>query len=209
MGTRNLTAVKIDGEYKIAQYGQWDGYPGGQGMTCLNFLRETMDEDKFKAALRKCTFITNKELSDLWSKYTDSKDGWVTIEEADRMKRDYPEFSRDTGAGILELVQNSDGMELQNEIAFAADSVFCEWAWVIDFDERTFEGYKGFNKEPLTENDRFYFLKDYENDGYYGVKLAAKFSLNNLPTDEEFLDAFNKPQQDMFKSATPNKEETK
>ena len=50
MGTRNLTAVMIDGEYKVAQYGQWDGYPSGQGLTCLHFLRETMDEDKFKAA---------------------------------------------------------------------------------------------------------------------------------------------------------------
>ena len=26
MGTRNLTAVFMDGEYKVAQYGQWDGY---------------------------------------------------------------------------------------------------------------------------------------------------------------------------------------
>lgn len=31
MGTRNLTAVYIDGEYKVAQYGQWDGYPEGPG----------------------------------------------------------------------------------------------------------------------------------------------------------------------------------
>ena len=27
MGTRNLTCVFKDGEYKVAQYGQWDGYP--------------------------------------------------------------------------------------------------------------------------------------------------------------------------------------
>lgn len=27
MGTRHLTAVVIDGDYKVAQYGQWDGYP--------------------------------------------------------------------------------------------------------------------------------------------------------------------------------------
>lgn len=31
MGTRNLTAVYLDGEYKIAQYGQWDGYPKDKG----------------------------------------------------------------------------------------------------------------------------------------------------------------------------------
>ena len=36
MGTRNLTKV-IDknGVIKVAQYGQWDGYPAGQGVTAL------------------------------------------------------------------------------------------------------------------------------------------------------------------------------
>lgn len=26
MGTRNLTIVYSNGEYKVAQYGQWDGF---------------------------------------------------------------------------------------------------------------------------------------------------------------------------------------
>ena len=43
MGTRNLTAVYLDGQYKVAQYGQWDGYPEGQGITALTFLRDKMD----------------------------------------------------------------------------------------------------------------------------------------------------------------------
>ena len=37
MTTRSLTAVKINGEYKIAQYGYYDGYPSGQGVTILKF----------------------------------------------------------------------------------------------------------------------------------------------------------------------------
>ena len=48
MGTRNLTAVYIDGEYKVAQYGQWDGYPEGQGMTALTFLRDKMDTNSLR-----------------------------------------------------------------------------------------------------------------------------------------------------------------
>ena len=39
MGTRNLTIVHKNGEYKVAQYGQWDGYPEGLGATLLNFLK--------------------------------------------------------------------------------------------------------------------------------------------------------------------------
>lgn len=41
MGTRHLIAAVIDGEYKIAQYGQWDGDPEGQGLTVLDFLLKT------------------------------------------------------------------------------------------------------------------------------------------------------------------------
>ena len=47
MTTRSLTAVKVDGEYKIAQYGHYDGYPLGQGIYVLKFLLEDMKKDKF------------------------------------------------------------------------------------------------------------------------------------------------------------------
>ena len=40
MGTRNLTIVYSNGEYKVAQYGQWDGYPEGLGVQLLKYLRE-------------------------------------------------------------------------------------------------------------------------------------------------------------------------
>lgn len=40
MGTRNLTMVKYNGEIKVAQYGQYDGYPSGQGLTALRLCRD-------------------------------------------------------------------------------------------------------------------------------------------------------------------------
>lgn len=192
MGTRNLTAVKIDGQYKVAQYGQWDGYPEGQGMTCLHFLREKMDADQFKQSLRKASFIDPKDLNALWKEYGADDNGMVSLDDMDRMKRDHPEFSRDTGAEILELVQNHpEGMQLQDELEFAADGLFCEWAWVIDFDTGTFEAFTGYNRtKPLTPEDRFYFLRDKEDDGYHGVTLVAKWSLDSLPSDEDFIAAF-------------------
>ena len=58
MGTRSLIAVQLDGEYKIAQYSQWDGYPEGQGLGCLNFLKTCMVEYKFQAMLRNLKIIS-------------------------------------------------------------------------------------------------------------------------------------------------------
>ena len=40
MGTRNLTKVIMNGDVVVAHYGQWVGYPAGQGITAFNFLKE-------------------------------------------------------------------------------------------------------------------------------------------------------------------------
>lgn len=40
MGTRNLTCIVKDGEYKVAKYCQWDGYPSGKGLDLLHILKE-------------------------------------------------------------------------------------------------------------------------------------------------------------------------
>lgn len=192
MGTRNLTAVFIDGEYKVAQYGQWDGYPEGQGMTVLHFLRDEMEEDEFKEAVRNSSFIDPQKLTKLLERYGMNKCGLMTLNDAERMKKDYPELSRDTGAKILSFIQDRpSGVKLNNNIGFAADSLFCEWAWVIDFDAGTFEAYEGFNQEgPLEEGDRFFFLNAQAEDGYYPVKKVAEWKLDSLPSDEDFLAAF-------------------
>lgn len=46
MGTRNLTIVHSNGEYKVAQYGQQDGYPEGLGAQQLNMTNTEMDTIK-------------------------------------------------------------------------------------------------------------------------------------------------------------------
>lgn len=67
---------------------------------------------------------------------------------------------------------------------------------MIDFDKRTFEVYQGFNKEPLTPEDRFYELREYEELPYHGVKLVKSWSLDKLPTNEEFVSALEKEDEE-------------
>ncbi len=187
MGTRSLIAVQLDGEYKIAQYSQWDGYPDGQGLDCLNFLCTYMVEHKFKQELRNLKMIqTEEQMNAISSLY---KDGTY-----------FPEFDRDTGSKILELVQDGKTTSgcVANNIGFAAccDCFGCEYAWVIDLDKRTFEAYEGYNQTLLEENDRFYFLQLYRKpDGYYPVRKVAEWSLSNLPAKDEFLNAFTEDEE--------------
>ena len=205
MGTRNLTCVYLDGEYKIAQYGQWDGYPEGQGMTCLKFLKDEMVLPVFKEQLRSVRPIDEKAMMRIFKAFGGSEDGSIACKDHDRLKEVFPKFHRDTGAKILKMVQNDELLSkyVETRLEFAADSLWCEWCYVIDLDKNTFEVYQGYNTRPLTEEDRFFFLRNEEDseyadskgNHYHGVKLIKLYNLNNLPTEDEFIADFKEDEE--------------
>ena len=172
MGTRNLTCVYVDGEYKVAQYGQWDGYPNGQGTTALEFLLDA-NLDKFTEKVRNLKWITDEECERI-----DKVKDWT---------RKYPELSRDTGAEILEFIDQGV-TKVGNALSFAGSSLFCEWAYVIDLDTNLFEIYQGFNKKRIEEGR---FLSDdsaLDTEGdYEPVRLLKTYNLDDLPTKNQFL----------------------
>lgn len=191
MGTRHLIAVQVDGEYKVAQYGQWDGYPSGQGVGILNFLLD-MDKNAFAAAVRACTEITEDEYKAAWvSCGADPDSEYATLEVSQKFAATYPHFSRNCGSEILKHVQDAgaDGLKVNLYLDFAADSLSCEWAYVIDLDKNTFEVFKGRNKTPLDPSERFANLEVDHSDGrrYYQVKLVKTYDLDRLPCEEEFV----------------------
>lgn len=198
MGTCHITAVVLDGQYKVAQYGQWDGYPSGQGYVALEFLRNKMDRPLFESKVRALHFNTKEQDRAEWLQSgADPDSDWVTMDEAETHRRLYPHNSRDTGAAVLELIQtNPAGLGIQDELEFAADSLMCEWVYVIDLDRNTFEAFKGFNKSPLGNGERFYFLQKPDEE-YYPVKLVASWSLDRLPTDFAFAAKFNGELEDL------------
>lgn len=188
MGTRNLTMViNKEGETKVAQYGQWDGHPSGQGVEALQFLHEC-DLNKFNESLRNIVFITQEEAEEI-----NEMSDWLSV---------YPWLSRDLGAKILDAVYsgkfkrknypyedeiiNCEIDKLQDRSDFANDSLFCEWAYVVDLSKNTFEVYEGFVKEPIKEDERFYAGKS-NDSGYYPIKMVKSFDLSSLPSVNEFL----------------------
>lgn len=190
MGTRHLICVVSNGDYRIAQYGQWDGYPEGQGASILEFLKSPMAE-QLKKNLKNCTWLTNTEYEKLWEEFgVDTKQEMIDYDAYQDFCNKHPELSRDTGARILEIVAGATGkIKLQNSLNFSRDSLFCEWAYVIDFDKNTFEVYQGFNETPLDKSERFYTAGQKEDEnGMYPVKLFKSFDLSALPSEEEFLE---------------------
>lgn len=172
MGTRHLIAVHLDGKYPVAQYGQWDGYPESQGASILDFLNRA-DLEVFKAKCRAARFSTKEECDALGATW----------------KQTHPWLSRDAGSDVLDFVLDQpEGIMLTNQLPFAGNSLFCEWAYVIDLDAGILEVFKGFNEEPLPDTDRFAKMEGLEKtDGYYPVRSVARWPLSKLPTEEAFI----------------------
>ena len=91
MGTRHFQKVIAKtGEVKVQQYGQWDGYPEGQGIDILKYLR-TGDLQRYQRNIEKLPQIT-KEQTELIEKF----ENWNEVAFF---------LSRDCGAKIHTMIE--------------------------------------------------------------------------------------------------------
>ncbi|MEM6900319.1 MAG: hypothetical protein AAF583_11160 [Pseudomonadota bacterium] len=179
MGTRHFIGAICDGEFKIAQYGQWDGYLDGQGIDVLRFI-QTADMSQFRERLRTTTFLSQDEIDTINTDMEQNHKGRS-------LSNVYPHVSRDAGSDILTMVYESDSpMKLLNRLGFVADSVWCEYGYVLDTDNEVLEVYTGFNQTPLDESERF-FDPPAKDDGlseeYFPIRLAFKVPFSECGED--------------------------
>ena len=160
MGTRNLTVVKnLEGTTKIAQYGQWDGYPSYTGIQALEFLRNEGWQALLHAKLDLVQFVGDEEVDKLYNASKSSTD-W----ENKDFLNEFPGLHRDTGVGILAVVANATApIKTVDNSDFRNDTLFCEGVYEIDFST---------NKFITTYDDK-----------------TVAFDLDALPSDEEYLEA--------------------
>ena len=164
MGTRGLTKViDKDGITKVAQYGQWDHYPEGQGVKILYIL--TADRyavEELELSLDKCRFVSDEERQSIYDNYNE------VYPDSQHMKKFgsiLPSFSRDTCGDILNVVRWSNAeVLLTDESDFEEDVLFCEGVYEVNYQTNKFISKFG---------------------GY-----TVEFPLDSLPTPEEYLNAF-------------------
>jgi hypothetical protein len=156
MGTRNLTIViDKEGQIKIAQYGQWDGYPSGQGAVVLEFLKSKEKVQKLEANLSKVRFFDAEGIDkEFLDEYDKNSPKWSNEPDnrTPEQKRWFETFiTRDLGAAILENVFESDDDEilLKNSYDFGNDTISCEWIYIINFKDNTLTVQNDFKSKPL------------------------------------------------------------
>lgn len=199
MGTRNLTIILKNNEHKVAQYCQWDGYPDGQGLVAYNLLKGNLAD--IEQSLDKCRWITEEDIEYIMGEATrrkkeeegewDEETEIISIDVSRAFESLYPHLLRDHGALVLDTIINAaEEIFLNDGIDFAADDLFCEWIWIVDFDKRVFQGlvptkYLGYK---AVENQESY-LDTLDLD----IKMTKVFesSLDDLPaTEHEFTGSF-------------------
>lgn len=196
MSTRGAIGIVKNGEFKVAQYVHYSSSPNDTGKEILQFFKGD-DGDNVHAVsvlfekVDKLRWIDEKRLNEIEK---------ITRDYNDKRRNDFDYLQ--SGAEILNFVYNEgyyiderydeygkkyvykkgNGIieGLINSESFFGDSLFCEWAYVIDLDKNTFEVYRGANKKLLTEKDRFYYLQN-PNEEYKPVKLVAEYDLSDLP----------------------------
>lgn len=179
MGTRNLTLVKSKNEYKIAQFGRFDGYPSGQGSKILKTITGDFNFDEFRNKVDNLKQYTDLDINKKMMRFTGP--------DADKkFVKKYPELSQVFAGEIIQAVYTGKVKTVFREVRFAANSVFCEWAYVIDLDTNTFEVYHGVNYTPLNKDDRFYYLQSIKSK-YYPLRKQLSWSLYALPSVDEFM----------------------
>jgi len=139
MGTRNLTkVVDADGVIRVAQYGQWDGYPSYTGTRILEFIKEHQMLEKIQNSLTKVRFITDEEAESFSKPYTNG-DGWMNMEQGTSFSTMYPSLTRDTGCDILRVLVYSNGeIPLVDNSDFENDDLFCEGVYTLNYQTREF-----------------------------------------------------------------------
>jgi hypothetical protein len=153
MGTRYMTIVVAQGEYKVAQYGHYSGDLQGAGVDICKFIR-AMDIDDFTRSI-------------------------MALEKAD------PEVVTCVGADILPMIASGQVTRIATYLNFVADSLHCEYAYVLNLDLELLEVYRGSNTTPLNEEERFFdwtsLARSYSDEvTYYPVKQIAEVPFEQL-----------------------------
>lgn len=214
MGTRHLVVAVVNEEVKVAQYGQFDGYFTGVGEDIASFIRNSLQDpevlNKFKMNLIHSTFVSSEYITslqkecgvDITQEYVSFGDhAWNKFIEL------YPQFYRNTSSDVFELVLNKP-QALRDSFTFGFDSLFCEYAYVLNLDNSTLEIYTGFNKEEVPDSETrwnstaksTYQYKEFDGDDggvrYYYVKLYKVVTFQELFDNTDFMSTLEKEYDD-------------
>lgn len=177
MGTRGLYGFRKDGIDKLT-YNHFDSYPDGLGADVVRFCSETPVAEMNKI-FDKIILVNN--------------DGRPTKEQIEECMRYYNgAVSEQSMFDWYCLLRNTQGnlnvykgdlKYMLDDQTFIKDSLFCEYAYIINLDTNCLEFWVGFQKQPCESNR--YGTED--DRGYYPCRMMAYYPFDTNKTVEEVV----------------------
>lgn len=185
MGTRGCYGFRKNGIDKLT-YNHFDSYPDGLGRDVVKFCKETSIEEMNEIFDRIILIDENsKPTAEQIVECMKYYNGDVST----RTQEDWYCLLRET-QGNLSVYKNGLKYMIDNN-DFIKDSLFCEFAYIINLDTNCLEFWVGFQHEPDAGNR--YGTK--EGDGYYPCKMVAEYPLEpeymETYSVQEYVDAMN------------------
>lgn len=175
MSTRGAWGFILDGKEYIT-YNHSDSYPNGLGLSLIQDFK-AIGESKIREQVKNLILVkeneepTKEQIKKL-IKYADTSVSTGSLKE-------FYVLLRETQGDMRATLESGFMID---SAGFLYDSLFCEFAYIFNLDERTFEIYDGFQEKPHTQG-RYHKGKQ-ANEKYYPVALIVSFPLDAIPENK-------------------------
>jgi len=178
MGTRGAFGFHIDGETKVS-YNHYDSYPEGLGDSIVKWVEsavrgQSLNPVELLTKVRALEPVpenrppTDDEIARL--------EPWTDLSVSKKSTEDWYCLLRKAQGDLSAMLEAGFYSDYKS---FLADSLFCEWAYVTNFDDELFEVYRGFQE---SDHDFGRYAKMKRGDPKYApVALVTAFPLANIP----------------------------
>jgi len=197
MGTRGVIGWRKDETDKLA-YNHFDSYPEELGIAMLKYASKPIE-------------ILNADFDDVEmidDEATPTPEQVERCYEVEAANLDVNTQSDDDWYCLLRNVQGK--LQATAEVGymidysqFMRDSLFCEWAYIVNLDSKKLECYRGFQVDKVPPGRYGEITKESHDHQeaacynvsrgiYYGVGLIKEYDLADLPTEDVLVKELNK-----------------
>lgn len=185
MGTRGLYGFRKGGVDKTT-YNHYDSYPDYLGEIMVRFCQNTsikeMNEIFDRIVLVDNSKRPTKTQIDECIKYYDGSVSEQSVDDWYCLLRETQGNPNVYKHGLKYMIDDH---------SFIENSLFCEYAYIINLDTNCLEFWVGFQTKPYTNNR--YGTETHDNLGkYYPCKMVSYYPLDTEQTAQEIVDDMNK-----------------
>lgn len=170
MGTRGLVGFRLESKDYLA-YNHYDSYPSGLGREVVGQLAqlnlETLPGDVQGLALVTDDTPITKDIVERLKAYTE-------LHVSEQSTEDWYCLLHGAQGSLVAYLEI--GL-MPDNAAFIRDSLFCEWAYIVNLDTVKLEIWRGFQKLPDPNNR---YGQEADDSGYYPCTMLAQFPLKSV-----------------------------